>query len=242
MTPQRLATRLDHINTTDSGSEPAVCTALFCDSFLLRTELQHILSGTPLTIAEGFSSAWPALVSGRVQEPALVIFAANQLPSGMLNMVQWTKERFPATRIVVLADRFDLSFVRQGRHAGVNGFCLIGSSREVLITSLELVRLGQLILPPALVGALLDEVPLTPDPKPADPRLSRISAREAAILTYLMEGASNKVIARKLGLAEETVKAHLKAILRKIGVANRTQAAMWAAEHLPTGPGTSLRR
>jgi two-component system, NarL family, nitrate/nitrite response regulator NarL len=241
MTAHRLATRLDQIDTTVSGSSPAVSTTLICDDLLLRTELQHMLSGTPLTVAEGFSSAWPTLVSGRAQEPALVIFAASQLPGGMLNMVQWTKERFPATRIVVLADRFDLSFVRQGRDAGVNGFCLIGSSREVLITSLELVRLGELVLPPALVGALLDEVPSTPDLKPADPRLSSISAREAAILTCLMEGASNKVIARKLGLAEETVKAHLKAILRKIGVANRTQAALWAAEHLPLGPGTALR-
>jgi len=233
MTAQRLATQLDQTDTTVSNSRPAVSTTLFCDKLLLRTELQHILSGIPLTIAEGFSAAWPTLVSRWTQEPALVIFAANQLPTDMLNMVQWTKERFPATRIVVLADRFDLSFVRRGRNVGVNGFCLTGSNHEVLITSLELVRLGELVLPPTLIEALLDEVALVPDAKPSDPKLSSISAREAAILTCLMEGASNKVIARQLDLAEETVKAHLKAIHRKIGVANRPQAAIWAAEHLP---------
>src|SRR5918994_6046361 len=106
MTAQRLATPLDQTDIIVSGSRPAVSTALFCDSPLLRAELQHILSGTPLTVAEGFSAAWPTLVSGRFQEPTLVIFATNQLPSGMLNMVQWTKERFPASRIVVLADHF----------------------------------------------------------------------------------------------------------------------------------------
>ena len=47
-----------------------------------------------------------------------------------------------------------------------------------------------------------------------------------------MQGASNKVIARRLGLAEATVKVHIKSILRKVQAANRTQAAMWARQHL----------
>jgi two-component system, NarL family, nitrate/nitrite response regulator NarL len=243
MTAQRFSTRLDQTHTPVSGLGPEASTALICDSPVLRAELQHILAGTPLTVAEGFSAAWPTLVSGRVQEPTLVIFAANRLPSSMLKMVQRTKERFPAARIVVLADYFDLRFVRHGRDAGVEGFCLIGSSRSVLITSLELVRLGEPVLPSTLVRGILDELPLRlgpklqnnilADPKPADPRLSSLSAREAAILTCLIEGASNKAIARKFDLAEGTVKVHMKAILRKIGMANRTQAAIWAAEHLP---------
>lgn len=58
-----------------------------------------------------------------------------------------------------------------------------------------------------------------------------LSAREAEILHCLMEGAPNKTIARKLDVAEATVKVHVKAILRKIRVTNRTQAAMWAVTH-----------
>jgi two-component system nitrate/nitrite response regulator NarL len=56
----------------------------------------------------------------------------------------------------------------------------------------------------------------------------RLSPQESRILNSLAEGHSNKVIARKLGAAEATVKVHVKSILRKIGAANRTQAAMWA--------------
>jgi two-component system nitrate/nitrite response regulator NarL len=59
-----------------------------------------------------------------------------------------------------------------------------------------------------------------------------LSFREASILRCLMDGDSNKVIARKCDIAETTVKVHIKAILRKIGVKNRTQAALWATVHL----------
>jgi two-component system nitrate/nitrite response regulator NarL len=60
----------------------------------------------------------------------------------------------------------------------------------------------------------------------------RLSDREAQILRRLMQGASNKMIARQLGLAEATDKVHIKSILRKVKAGNRTQAAMWAQQHL----------
>jgi two-component system nitrate/nitrite response regulator NarL len=62
--------------------------------------------------------------------------------------------------------------------------------------------------------------------------LNKLSDREAQILRCLTQGASNKVIARELGVAEATVKVHIKAILRKVKASNRTQAAMWATGHL----------
>lgn len=62
-----------------------------------------------------------------------------------------------------------------------------------------------------------------------------LSSRETAILTHLMEGHSNKSIARGIGVAEATVKTHIKAILRKIRVRNRTQAALWAFTNFPAG-------
>jgi two-component system nitrate/nitrite response regulator NarL len=250
MMAQNLAMRQHQTGTTASNSEPRVSTALICESLMLRAGLQYILSGTPFVIAEEFPSEWPGLISQWAQEPTFVIFAANRLPSGMLQKVRQTKERFPAARIVVLADHFDLDFVQHGHSAGVEGFCLTGSSREVLITSLELIMLGAPVLPSALVQAVLDgksfnlrsilQNTILSESEPADPRLGSLSGREAAILSHLMEGASNKDIARKLDLAEGTVKVHVKAILRKIGATNRTQAAMWAVDHLSAPEEASL--
>ena len=68
----------------------------------------------------------------------------------------------------------------------------------------------------------------------------KLSAREAQILGCLREGAPNKLIARKLGITEATIKVHVKAILRKIGVTNRTQAAMWASQRLPRQVGATV--
>ncbi|MBL0408620.1 response regulator transcription factor, partial [Microvirga aerilata] len=67
--------------------------------------------------------------------------------------------------------------------------------------------------------------------------IHRLSPREAEILRSLMRGEPNKVIAKRLDVTEATVKVHVKAILRKVGAANRTQAALWATNHLSTKGG-----
>ncbi len=159
------------------------------------------------------------------------------------------RERSPATRIVALADQFDLGFVRTAHEAGVNGFCLTASGPEVLIKSLELVTLGESILPFEVLRSLMDAAPQnqsqplqdnTAEPKLSELRECKLSVREAQILGCLMHGTPNKVIARNLDITEATIKVHVKAILRKIGAANRTQAAMWAMDYLPTTRGASL--
>ncbi|MFL5129008.1 MAG: response regulator transcription factor [Microvirga sp.] len=117
------------------------------------------------------------------------------------------------------------------------------SSREVLITSLELIMMGETILPGSLVRSMLngmtsgagpDQDSPMAEPLPIDPGMPNLSNREAEILRCLMRGEPNKVIAKKLAVTESTIKVHVKAILRKIGAANRTQAALWATEHLAT--------
>jgi two-component system nitrate/nitrite response regulator NarL len=169
----------------------------------------------------------------------------------MVETIRHLKFQHPEARIVVMADHFDLSFVRRGHDAGVDGFCLTASSRDVLIKSLELVMLGETMLPASLVRSLFQGMRASAAPQPqanramAEPNMSgsranRLSAREAEILGCIMGGAPNKVIARKLDVAEATVKVHVKAILRKIGAANRTQAAMWATTHLARKDGVSL--
>jgi two-component system, NarL family, nitrate/nitrite response regulator NarL len=225
--------------SSDCGRE--VTTALICDTPLLRRGLQRVLSETPFALVEESPATDPKLVSGKAQEPALVILAVSQPSNRTPEMVRQAKEQHPAARIVLLADHIDLTLVTQGRKAGVDGFCLTGSSREVLITSLEMVMLGETMLPGPVVRSIIDSMAPGPEPElatevPQEPKASApgarsLSAREAEVLSSLMEGTPNKLIARKLHLTEATVKVHIKAILRKIGATNRTQAAMWAKGH-----------
>jgi two-component system nitrate/nitrite response regulator NarL len=73
--------------------------------------------------------------------------------------------------------------------------------------------------------------------EPESDGAGRLSAQQARVARYLTEGCSNKVIAGKMEIAEGTVKTHLKAIISKIGVRNRTQAAIWAMRNLPPEEG-----
>jgi len=134
------------------------------------------------------------------------------------------RDIYPDARIVVLASDMTVEALREAMSAGADGFLMKEVSPEALLQSLELVMLGEKVFPTNLAAMLLD---LTSAPTPLN-SIRGLSSREREILQLLMTGASNKLIAIRLGIAEATVKVHLKTLLRKIDVNNRTQAAIWA--------------
>ena len=129
--------------------------------------------------------------------------------------------------------------------AGANVYFDNEERCDAFIKALELVMLGETILPPELL--LYVQCPhgeeASPkaerhviDPAPKIPQITelewpQLSFRENSILRCIVEGASNKVIAQKIDISGATVKVHVKAILRKVRVRNRTQAAIWAMKH-----------
>ncbi len=250
MTAQTIPFVPSHSDRTAHQSQrlaSAILTVLICDSFLLRSGLQHILRETPFATAEVASVICPGRPQYYSLNTALVIIEATQNTARVLEVIRQVKERSPETRIVALADQFGLSFLHAAHEAGVNGFCLTASGPDVLIKSLELVMLGESVLPFEVVRSIMDRASQaqspqenTAEPKPSDLKECKLSAREAQILGCLREGAPNKIIARQFDVTEATVKVHVKAILRKIGVANRTQAAMWASQRLPRQVGGSV--
>jgi DNA-binding CsgD family transcriptional regulator len=130
--------------------------------------------------------------------------------------------------------------------AGANAYFDSEERCDAFIKALELVMLGETILPQELlfyvrypqvddaspkVDRYLTE-PTAKMPQLAELEWPQLSFRENCILRCIVEGASNKVIARKIDITEATVKVHVKAILRKVRVRNRTQAAIWAMNHV----------
>lgn len=228
-----------------------ITTILGCKNSMLREGIKHILSSTRYKVHPDDLSCkntmLPHLYSNTSQ---LFIIESNLYPNGMSNLIRELKGQHSQAYVVVLADGFDLEEMKAIIQAGADGYCLATTGCEALIKYLDLVLLGEVVFPSsALLSAILpsdeaafnqrESVPITmtfpqaersSDAK--DSVIRTLSSREAEILRCLMEGAPNKVIARKLDVAEATVKVHIKAILRKIRVANRTQAAMWAVNHL----------
>ena len=171
--------------------------------------------------------------------------------SGAGKTIRQVKAQYPQVRVCVLADNFDIRSVTEGCEAGADGFCLTTASRDVLIGTLELIMLGERIVPSSVARSVLERASRGAEhqirQKPSDEgscasnlTSCKLSNREGEILRSLMIGSPNKVIARQFGVTEATVKVHVKAILRKIGAKNRTQAAMWAANHIPDAQGKGI--
>ena len=136
----------------------------------------------------------------------------------------------PSSKIVFLADAFDMELLCNCFSAGASAYLLASISSEALCESLRLVCAGEKVFPSDLASLIpeLSEIcnshhSLASAEPPTD-----LSLRETEILQALTNGESNKVIARNLDIAEATVKVHVKRILRKAHVSNRTQAALWA--------------
>ncbi len=221
--------------------ELSVIVYTICTNPLLRIGLEKILAGSGFVVWHEAVSNLSSLPDVQGEQPVLFLVDGNRSNEGVIEVVKALKERSPDAKVIVLADQFEPNAVSEAWHAGVHGFCLSNQSSDVLIKSLELVMLGETVLPSTLVLSLADQGALQAGygyrgqhdgAEHADLKDRKLSNREAEILVCLKEGAPNKVIARRLNLSEATVKVHVKAILKKIGACNRTQAALWASRHM----------
>jgi two-component system nitrate/nitrite response regulator NarL len=152
-------------------------------------------------------------------------------PSHIAPMIVDLKQVAPNIRIVMLSDRFDRNVMNAVLASGGEGYLLNNLSCEALIKALELIDLGQKLFPSEAFAGYADGPRFDEACRELDGErngISTLSAREVDILRSLCIGNSNKLIAREFRISEATVKAHVKSILRKLQVRNRTEAAHWA--------------
>jgi DNA-binding NarL/FixJ family response regulator len=171
----------------------------------------------------------------------LLILDVGDNPDAAVAEIELFKEQHPSGRVAVLADHYPLPNMVSAFAAGANLYFANSVSCDALVKALELVMLGETILPPQLFALIGSNGQEREGMLPISQRVHgdasqgtriddtpRLSAREKSILRCMVDGDSNKAIARKIDITEATVKVHVKAILRKIRVHNRTQAAIWA--------------
>jgi DNA-binding NarL/FixJ family response regulator len=133
----------------------------------------------------------------------------------------------PETRVVVLTSFSDQRQVAAALEAGAVGYLLKDSAPETLFEAVRAAHAGHAPLDPRVAGALL---PGRRSDERAEP--VALSAREVEVLRLAAQGMANKQIARALGISEHTVKIHLGNVFRRIGVNDRTSAALWARDNL----------
>jgi DNA-binding NarL/FixJ family response regulator len=136
------------------------------------------------------------------------------------------RERFPMLPIVVLSALDDAASVSRAMNAGAMGFVPKSSATRVLINVLKSVLEGN-VSPATLSATKPASVSLAANGV-RDSQVSLLTLRQIEVLSRVCQGKANKQIATELGLSEKTVKAHVTAIFKVLGVANRTQAALAA--------------
>ena len=129
-------------------------------------------------------------------------------------------------RVIVLTSFTEQQRVLDALQAGASGYILKDATPDEVIAAIHAAHAGGAPLDPAAARVLLDA---QRSQQPA----RNLSRRESEVLGLVAMGLANKQIARRLGISERTVKAHLTAVFQQLGVTDRTQAALWAKEHLP---------
>jgi two-component system, NarL family, response regulator LiaR len=134
------------------------------------------------------------------------------------------RERSPRSRVIVLTTFLDDDKLLPAVRAGAAGYLLKDVEPKELVSAIRTVHAGDALLHPAAAARVMAELVESSRPEPA----ALLTPRETEVLALIARGQPNKVIARELGVSEKTVKTHVSNVLGKLGVSDRTQAALYA--------------
>lgn len=160
----------------------------------------------------------------------LVLLDMNMPGVNGLDALRAVKQAWPSALVVVLSGEEGAQLVRDAIEHGACGFISKSATPEVMIQALQLVLAKGIYLPPQLLGmrSANPAAALAPGPLPAQFAIG-MTERQTQVLRLALRGASNKAVARELGISEGTVKSHLSTAYRLLNVRNRTEALYSAA-------------
>ena len=210
--------------TSDRSSEWALIVddhPLYCDA--LELTLKSVSQYPQILTANRLETAFE-LISHK-SPPSLIVLDLN-LPdvSGLEGLVR-LKSAVRNCPVIVVSSMGENAIIGGALGAGASGFVPKHSSRSVFRDALAAVSRGEVFRPPGYV-----EVPEAPDLLSTIEQLASLTKQQTRILDFICNGKLNKQIAFDLSITEATVKAHVTAIMRKLGVQNRTQAVLVAQE------------
>jgi two-component system nitrate/nitrite response regulator NarL len=162
-------------------------------------------------------------------DPDLVLLDLRMPNDDGLATLKALRQQAPQVAVVMLTTSDDENDLVRTLRAGAQGYLLKDMEPDELVDCLKSVADGTTIVAPVMTAALAKVVQgeLLPD---VPVRFSDLTERELEILHYLAEGLSNKAIARELGIVDGTVKLHVRALLKKLGIRSRVEAAILALE------------
>ncbi|MGI8802892.1 MAG: response regulator [Solirubrobacteraceae bacterium] len=169
-----------------------------------------------------------ALIEAERLRPDVILMDLTMPRLDGVGAMRELRRRVPRTRVVVLTSNVDDSRLLAAIQAGAAGYLLKNVQPQELARAVRTAHAGEALLDPAVAARLVEAIARTPGGDPGRDPAHQLTAREREVLGLIAAGRSNKAIAFELGVAEKTVKTHVGHVLAKLGVSDRTQAAMYA--------------
>lgn len=213
---------------------------LLCEGFRELLELEPDLDVVALAENGEEALAIVEQLHAKHTEPDVVLMDIRMPRLDGITTTRLFKERWPAIRIIILTTFDDKALIRAGLQAGAFGYVLKDITAEQLATAIRGVAQGQVLLHPEVAHKMVTSLLPSPFESPESsllpssinhpPLFPPLTERERDILALLAQGASNREISEALFIAGGTVKNHISNLLAKLGVRDRTQAALKAKE------------
>jgi len=190
---------------------------------LLKLERDFDVVGTACDGAEAVELAG-------TKKPDLVLMDLKMPGTNGIEATRQIRAHFPEIKILVLTTYDDEQWVFDAIRAGASGYLLKDTPREEIVRAIRGTLAGKSFVDPGVAGKLLDQV-ASKQVQPETLLTKKLTEREVDVLRLIARGLNNPEIASRLSLSEGTVRNHVSAILTKLEVADRTQAAVIAIQH-----------
>ena len=208
------------------GAGPVIRVLVVDDHAVVRQGLRTFLElQEDIEVVGEAADGEQALSAVGSLEPDVVLMDLVMPRLDGVSAIERLRELAPATRVIVLTSFLDEDKVLPAVRAGAAGYLLKDVQPAELVRAIRMADRGEALLHPAVAARVLRE--LAGDGVRAQ-RHDLLTARELEVLALLARGLANKAIAFELGCAEKTVKTHVGNILGKLGLSDRTQAALYA--------------
>lgn len=195
------------------------------DHEVARTGIKSILADTNIEIVGEATSSEEVVSMTRELNPDIVLLDIRMPGNDGLNALGRIKIDRPKIPVLVLSTYDNPTYIARAVALGANGYLIKTATQEEVVDAVKRVAAGENIWTREelrrVTGALATL-------RVSDDIEAPLTRRESEVLRQLAHGLTNKEIAQALGISYETVKEHVQHILRKVGVADRTQAAVWA--------------
>lgn len=163
-------------------------------------------------------------------QPDVVLQDLHMPGASGLEIIPLLREEAPQSQVIMLTVSEDAEDLMEALRIGACGYLLKNIDTDFLLDSIRRAASGESVMSAQMAGKLADAIRTPNKSRASVADTNKLSPREREIIVMLARGASNKEIARELDLAESTVKIHVQGILRKLNLASRVQAAVYAVE------------